>query len=126
MATRKNSVPTGENKQWNNDVNYAAVTLTVSEKDAFLSWMSGVQQDYDTWMEAVLEASYRVTFKVDYNSVCMMCTWTQQDNKSKNAGLTIVSRAETFYEAFWLNCYKVYVLYENQRLPDQKSAATWG
>lgn len=112
--------------EWNSDVSYADVRLSSADKDAFLNWTKGVSQDFSTALTMVLDESYRVTFKYDYNNSCHVCTFTQQDNKHHNRGLAIMSRSDEPEEAFWLNVYKVHVLYEGQRIPTQTEGNTWG
>ena len=111
---------------YSDTVNYAEVRLTQSDRDAFLNWMQGVKEDLSTGLLRILDSSSRVTFKFDYHNACHMCTWSQQDTKDVNAGLTIISRSDDPEEAFWLNVYKVFVMYEGQRLPDQKQSNSWG
>jgi len=111
---------------FNSSASYAAVTLQDSDVDAFSNWMTGVTKDFSSGLLEVLEDSYRVTMKVDYNSNCHMCTFTQQDEKHHNHGLIIVSRSDEPEEAFWLNVYKIYVLFDGQRLPTQDERKGWG
>jgi hypothetical protein len=85
-----------------------------------------VEQDFEDWLSACLDDSFRVTFKVDYNNDAVTCTFTQQDNKHRNSGLIITSRSDNFVEAFWLNCYKVFVLFDGQRLPTRDETQSWG
>ena len=126
MPSKRKGENGKDNNSWNQNVTYAAVNLTEADKDAFSSWLTNVAEDFGSALTRVLEDLYRVTLKVDVNNNCYMCTWTQQDFKHRNANLTIISRSDDPEEAFWLNIYKVYVLYENQRLPSQQEANTWG
>lgn len=124
MAGRK-AVKEGKDT-WNSDAIYADVQLSEADKDAFSNWMTGVQQDFGIGISMILQELYRVSFKVDVNNDCIQCVFTQQDFKHHNHHLTIISRSDDAEEAFWLNVYKVHVLYENQRLPTQRETRSWG
>jgi len=124
---KKNSGGDTSSRQWGTtDANYADVTLTDADKDAFSNWMAGVSVEFSEALSLLTDEGYRITLKVDFNNSCAQCTLTQQDNKHHNSGLIVVSRAETVEEAFWLNAYKVMELYEHQRLPTKSERALWG
>ena len=112
--------------QWSNDAKYAQCDLTEADKPGFTSWLSGVSQDFMTLMQTALADGYRVTFRTDFSNSCEMVAFTQQDQKHRNAGIIIISRSDDAEEAFWLCMYKIYVLYEDQRLPTQSERAFWG
>jgi hypothetical protein len=124
MTKKRQDTQTGNG--FNSDATYAAVTLQEADQDAFSNWMTGVSKDFCEGLREVLEDSYRVTLKVDYTASCHMCTFTQQDAKHHNHNLIIVSRSDDPEEAFWLNVYKIYVLFEGQRLPTQDERKGWG
>jgi len=115
-----------KSSNYGTDVSFADVSLNQADKDAFSNWMSGVKEDYEDWLEAAINDSYRISFKFDYNNNCVSCVFTQQDNKHVNSGLVIISRSDNPVEAFWLTVYKVWVLFEGQRLPVREDSASWG
>ena len=110
----------------NNDALYAEVNLTEADRSAFENWLAGVSIEPAEALELLADEGYRITFKIDFNNSCAMCTLTQQDNKHHNAGLIITSRSDDLLEAFWLNAYKVLELYQHQRLPTKSDRALWG
>lgn len=128
MATKREK--DGEKSKWQSnlgDADFAAVELLSSDRDAFGEWMKGVQSDFSETLQMTLDESYRVSFKRDYENSCVTCSWTQQDNKHHNKHIVIVSRSEDAEEAFWLNVYKVTILYPGERLPTKSSVnRSWG
>ena len=120
------SEKSGPSSRADYNVSYAAVILSNGDKDVFSKWLTSVAEDFSSSLMRVLEDLYRVTIKVDVNNNCYMCTWTQQDAKHHNGNLTIISRSDDPEEAFWLNVYKVYVMYADERLPTQSDVQNWG
>jgi hypothetical protein len=116
----------GFKNNFGGDATYADVSLSASDRDAFLNWMGGVLDDLEVWLTNIIADSYRVSLKIDYNNSCAMCTLTQQDSKHINHGLIISSRADDWVEAFWLCAYKIAVLFEGQRLPTRDENNRWG
>lgn len=108
------------------DASYADVKLTASEKDVFLQWQEKTDANCIDSLEALIADSYRVGCKYDYNNNCVCVTLTQQDNKHRNSGLIIMSRAATVDSAIILSGYKVFVLFEGQRLPTNQRDNDWG
>jgi hypothetical protein len=114
-------------KEWNStEVNYANVTLSQADKVSFDAWLENAGQDFEQWFLALVDDSYRVSLKFDYGNNCYMATLTQQDAKHVNSGLTIISRGSNAIEAILMSAYKVFVLFEGQRLPVQDRDNTWG
>jgi hypothetical protein len=112
---------------WNSaDVQYASVTLSEADKAAFNAWFGEAEGDFEVWLENLVNQSYRVSVKYDYNNNCFQATLTQQDAKHVNSGLTIISRASSSVEAVLMSAYKVDVMYPDQRLPVQDRDSTWG
>jgi hypothetical protein len=112
---------------WNSaDVQYASVTLSEADKAAFNAWFGEAEGDFEVWLENLVNQSYRVSVKYDYNNNCFQATLTQQDTKHVNNGLTIISRASSSVEAVLMSAYKVDVMYPDQRLPVQDRDSTWG
>jgi len=121
-------MPAKGKTEWNsNNANFADVKLTAADKDAFDQWFSSANADLEVWFQNMIDDSYRVSLKFDYNNSCYQCALTQQDAKHINANLIIISRAGSVEESFLLCCYKVSVLYEGQRLPSQSEGNnSWG
>jgi len=124
---KKKTTATSTN-QWNDNgfAGFAAISLTEEDKPAFLEWTRDVSNDFQIVLEEAIKDSYRVTLKYDYHSRCFQCTWTQQDEKHKNARMILISRAGDPVEAFLLNAYKTYVLFPNQPWPVQRQVSDWG
>lgn len=106
--------------------NFAQVTLSETDKDAFMLWAKERAPEFGELLEVVLGDSYRVSFKVDYHNSCTQCAFTQQDNKHNNSGVILISRADNPEEAFLLCCYKIFVMYPDSRLPTQGESNNWG
>lgn len=126
MATNKSSNKRQNNSQWGQDASFADVKLNASEKDAFLLWLKNSDVNCIDCLEALIADSYRVSVKVDYNNDCTSVSLSQQDNKHRNSGLIIISRAGNVDEAIILSFYKVFVLFEGQRLPTAGQNENWG
>jgi hypothetical protein len=105
---------------------FADVSLTTDDKAAFSSWIDDALPDIDIWIAALTDDSYRVSLKFDYNNNCYSAALTQQDDKHNNAGLIIMSRANTAVEALMMSAYKVFVLFEGERLPIRDQNNAWG
>jgi hypothetical protein len=114
-------------KQWGEtEAVYANVTLSEADKEAFDLWLGEVSADFEAWFEALVDQSYRVSVKFDYNNNCYQATLTQQDAKHANSGLTIISRGSSSIEAILMSAYKVNILFADTRLPVQDRNSTWG
>jgi len=126
MATKKPAKKRNRGSYNGGSVTYADVHLQVADKDAFLTWSAGDVPSFEEALNLALSESYRVTFKHDYQNSCVQCTWTQQDEDHHNADLVIISRSDNCEEAFMLNVYKVYSMFDGERLPSQDDVSGWG
>ena len=126
MAKKNNLRDSQQHWQNNGTARYAAINLLESDKPAFFDWTDDVSNDFEVYLETAIKDSYRVTLKFDYHNRCFQCTFTQQDEKHKNAGMVLISRAGSSVEAFLLNCYKTYVLFPDQPWPEQREVSDWG
>lgn len=126
MANSRNNKAGNGKSNFGSDVSYADVKLIAGEKEAFLHWAKTGDVNCIDCLEALIADSYRVTVKVDYNNNSTNVSLTQQDNKHRNSGLVIISRSDNVDEALLLSFYKVFVLYEGQRLPTRDDNDTWG
>jgi hypothetical protein len=105
---------------------FADVSLTADDKIVFSKWMTDALPDSEVWLSALIDSSYRLSLKFDYNNNCYSASLTQQDNKHHNSGLIIMSRADTAIEALLMSAYKVFVLFDNERLPTRDENNSWG
>lgn len=114
------------NSTWGHDVSFADVKLNVSERDVYLQWLKSSDANCIDSLESLVSDSYRVSLKCDYNNNCYVASLTQQDTKHINFGLVIMSRGDTVDNAILLSAYKVFVLFEGQRLPTASENNDWG
>jgi hypothetical protein len=112
--------------EYGQDASFADVKLNASEKDVFLSWVKSTDANCIDSLEALIADSYRVSVKYDYQNSCVTVTLTQQDTKHRNSGLVIMSRSDNVDAAILLSGYKVFVLFEGQRLPTRSEDNSWG
>lgn len=126
MAAKNNRNKQQNNSQWGQDASFADVKLNASEKDAYLAWVKKSDANSLDALERLVMDSYRVSTKYDYNNMCVVVSLTQQDNKHVNSGLVIMSRAADVDDALLLSAYKVFVLFEGQRLPTKSEDDSWG
>jgi hypothetical protein len=119
--------PTQEKKSWQNQQSvFAKCELTKADSEAFLNWTTGLEKDFATALSDVTQDLWRVSLKVDVNNNCYMASFTQQDFKNVNANVVLTSRSDDLEEAFWMCVYKIYVLWEGQRLPTEAESRSWG
>jgi hypothetical protein len=112
---------------WNNDVSFADVTLLKADEDAYLKWISGVSQDLHTLMSRVVEDGWKVSVRGDVENECIVVSWTNIEPKHVNANICVTSRSDDWGEAMFLNAYKVFVIWEGQRLPTRgEKRNNWG
>jgi hypothetical protein len=126
MPSNNKQAKTNNRPEYGNDASFADVKLTASEKDVFLQWREKTDANCIDSLEALIADSYRVGCKYDYQNSCYVVTLTQQDTKHRNSGLIIMSRADSIDNALLLSSYKVFVLFEGQRLPTDKRDDNWG
>lgn len=126
MPTAKSMTRKHGTGKWDRAVGFADVRLSHDQKEAFVTWLDAEKRTFPSALEAVLSAGYRVTLAMDFENACIKCVWTQQDPKDVNHDLVLTSRSDEWEEAFWMNVYKVYVLYDGQRLPTQSDDRSWG
>jgi hypothetical protein len=128
MAKRPNK--SEEKSTWQNgfgNADFADVTLTQSDKDAFLKWMTGAAADFSEALTMCLQEGYRLSLKFDYDNSCYIASLTQQDRKHHNHNLVITSRSDDAEEAFFLSFYKVAILFPGERLPTRaETRRDWG
>lgn len=126
MASNNKQKTPFKKQEYGSDASFADVKLTASEKDVFLQWREKTDANCIDSLEALIADSYRVGCKYDYQNNCFVVTLTQQDTKHRNSGLIIMSRADSIDNAILLSGYKVFVLFEGQRLPTDKRDDNWG
>ena len=117
---------TGSEEKNGFTANFADIRLQKNDSLAFFEWMSDVSNGPEELMTKALKESYRITFKYDYHNRCHQNTWTQQDEKHKNAGIVLISRSDDPWEAMALNAYKVFVLFRDEALPLRDDTSNWG
>lgn len=110
------------------DAIFADVTLGDAESDAFLSWMKSVKVDMPLQMQEMLQEGWKISLKADFENSCYICSLTMQEEDHINRDMVVTSRSDDHEEAFWLNVYKIMVMYPGQRLPtrDDRKKKNWG
>jgi hypothetical protein len=126
MPTNRQTGKQSKNPQWGSDASFADVKLNASEKDVYLQWVKTTDANCIDTLESLIADSYRVSVKYDYNNNCTVVSLTQQDTKHHNSGLVIMSRGSSVDDALLLSGYKVFVLFEGQRLPTASENDNWG
>jgi hypothetical protein len=115
-----------KNYGYGSDTEFAFSQLSAEQKSQYIAWVSSGEIALDAQMQSLVDDSYRVTLKYDYNGEAYMCSLTQQDSKHHNSGLVITSRGRGWAEALSLSYFKTFVLFEGKRLPTQEDDKSWG
>ena len=126
MARPKTPKTTQPNTNYGSDSKFSSLNLTSNDKESFDTWLVEKAPSLEDGLAIVLDESYRVSLKFDYNNNAHQCSITQQDNKHKNSGIILVSRAGSAEEAFFICLYKIYVLCPDDALPTQDEQNNWG
>ena len=126
MSQKKPAVNNRKNSWGESNGEFAQVTLTNADKAKFDAWLkSDAPDELEAW-KWLMDDSYRVSGKFDYNSNCYMVTLTQQDNKHRNFGVVVTSRSTDPAEAILLSLFKVEVMFAGERLPTETKNSQWG
>lgn len=109
-----------------NEPLFAAADLRAQDAKAFQVWFEKNAADWEEYFSALLNDSYRVTIKYDYNNMCVSAAVTNQDEKHKNAGIILMSRGTHAAEVVMMSAYKIYVMYPDEPLPLNAFRQDWG
>lgn len=117
-------------KTWNadyGDLRFASRRLSSEEAKGFVQWRESGTPDYEDALFKVLLAMYKVALRVDLNTSAYVCAFTQQDDRHPHYNVYLTSRSDDPIEAFFLNCYKIWVIYEDSPITtDDTLNNDWG
>ena len=116
----------GKSRRFSNDASYAAVRISDDEKSDFLEYFATSQDDAEEIILEALREGYRFSLKYDFNSRCVQCSTTQQEDRHKNSGVILISRGNDPVETLFMNLYKLYRLYPVDPLPTTDEEIAWG
>jgi len=119
MANRENSENFGNLK-------FANISMREDEKNQFMDWYAVARDDIDEWLSQLIDDSYRLTLKFNYNDRCYQTSVTQQDTKHENFGSCMVTRAGSVEEVILLTLWKIFVLCEGGEWPSEQQRSLWG
>jgi len=126
MEFRQMAKNTGNNGQFRFTTQFAAVRLDPEGKDAFQTWLKEVGDDYGNFVVICQGDGWKIGSRWDNANDCFIHSFTMTDEKDRNANICVTSRSDNYFEAFFLNYYKVYVLYDKKRLPTEAPKENWG
>lgn len=105
---------------------FAAVKLQPEDKAAFDAWLEHNGADFMNYWEIMCGDGWKPSQRWDNENDCYICSATQVDEDDKNHNICVVSRSSNLGEAFLMNYYKIYELFDGKKLPTEAPSQTWG
>lgn len=105
---------------------FAAVRLDIAEKASFQTWLKENGDDYGNYIAMCQGDGWKISSRWDGENDCYIHSFTMTDENDRNANICVTSRSDNYFEAFFLNWYKVYVMYDKRRLPTEAAKINWG
>lgn len=128
MATKGKKNGKAYSQNWGgSDVEFASRRLSREEAEAFIEWYKSSSPDFEDALCKIIAATYKVAFKMDMNNSAQVVAFTMQDERHPHYNVYLTSRSDDPIEAFFMNCYKVWVIYENRPIDtDVTLKNNWG
>lgn len=111
---------------WQNDITFADVKLDKASKNTFDEWAVDLYSDVEKFIMSACQEGYAISLKFDEAHDAYRCSFTMSDRSHHNAGIVCTSHSDNPVEAILLGVYKIYVMYEGVRLPNQADNTWWG
>lgn len=109
-----------------NDFQFCDIRLTKDDKPAFLKWSQEHVQDAFDLLDSLVNSGVKASYAWSDHNDCYSFSLTQLDEKSPNAHVVLVSRADNFQEGLMLGLYKHYVLCPDGLWPVGTQENNWG
>lgn len=128
MATRGKKNAQKNQRSWQGEeLSFASRRLSREEGEAFVAWYKSGAPDFSDALCKIVDALYKVQFRVDLNNNCQVCAFTMQDDRHIHHNVYLTSRSDDAIEAFFMNCYKVWFIYPDLLIEtDQRLNELWG
>lgn len=105
---------------------FAAVKITAELKPEYDIWLEVNGKDADNLIAISQGDGWKMSSRWDNENDCYINSLTMIDEDDKNYDVCVVSRSDNFFEAYMLNHYKIYVLYDKKKLPTEREKENWG
>lgn len=126
-AKGKNNGRQNQRSWQGSELSFASRRLSREEGEAFIEWYKSSAPAFEDALFKIVNALYKVQFRVDLNNNAQVCAFTQQDDRHIHANVYLTSRSDDAVEAFFMNCYKVWFIYADKPITtDQKLDELWG
>lgn len=128
MAKRTNKyAKKGRAAYENNDVVFASRRLSRQEGEDFVEWYKSSAPPFEDALCKINNDLYKIGFKVDLNNSANVISFTQQDERHPHYNVYLTSRSDDPIEAFFMNCFKVWVIYADKPIEtDEQLNELWG
>lgn len=108
-------------------VEFASRRLSREEAEAFIEWYKSGSPDFEDALFKVIAATYKVSFKIDMDNSAQVCSFMMQDDRHPHHNVYLTSRSDDPIEAFFMCCFKVWIIYENKKIDtDSTLKNNWG
>jgi len=123
-------MPAKHQKNWgtfaNGDFGFASVRLDDSQRAHFEGWLKDNEAGFEEIVASLILTGHKTSFSWDEKSDCFIASLTCLDSKSPNSNTVMTSRAEEWFTALMMNCYKALVLYPDAAWPKTSNKNNWG
>lgn len=128
MARNQKNGRNKAQKSWgDNSVVFASRRLSREEAEAFVEWYKSGSPDFEDALCKIIGEGYKVAFKLDFNNSAQVVAFTQQDERHPHHNVYLTSRSDDPIEAFFINCYKVWMIYPDKAIEtDERLNELWG
>jgi hypothetical protein len=126
MEFRQMAKNTKNNAQFRFTTQFAAIRLSAEDKVSFQTWLAENGDDYGNFVVIAQNDGWKVGSRWDGVNDCFIHSFTMTDEDDRNANICVTSRSDNYFEAFFLNYYKAYVMYDRKRLPTEAAKDNWG
>jgi len=128
MAKRKSDNAKGyQDRSWGNNLVFASRRLSREEGEAFIEWYKSGAPPFEDALCKVISDLYKVQFRVDMDNSAYVVAFTMQDDRHKHYNVYLTSRSDDPIEAFFINCFKIWVLYPDKPIvTDERLNELWG
>jgi len=128
VATKKNQSKRANPQGWQQaELQFASRRLSREEAEQFVEWYKTQESDTETALLWAIGEGYKVGFKLDFNNSAMVVSFTMQDDRHPHYGVYLTSRSDDPIEAFFMNVFKVSVLYLKKAIEtDDRLNDLWG
>lgn len=105
---------------------FAAIKITSELRPEFDEWLKATGKDVDNLISISQGDGWKMSSRWDNDNDCYINSLTMIDEDDRNHDVCVVSRSDNFFEAYMLNHYKIYVLYDGKKLPTEREKENWG